>query len=135
MLRCYVTESQVALQGAEERNSVSNENWHASDDETLNEPCAQEFLNCDATVDVEVMSAGGSEFRNDLGGRPGHLFNHASAGRGQVDGAATQDHHALITIVPGSKGENFLEGVASDHNRIDTGNELVVAVGFTAARR
>src|SRR6266542_6543358 len=117
--RRYVTEPRVARQGAEERNPVSNEHRHASDHETLNEPRAQEPLNRDPTVDVEVLGTTSRELRDDLSRRPGHLFNNASAGRGQVDGAATQDHYALVTIWPGLKGQNLLEGLATDHNRID----------------
>jgi hypothetical protein len=38
------------------RNSVPNEHRHASDNETLNEPRAQEPLNRDPTVDVTRSS-------------------------------------------------------------------------------
>ena len=57
----YVTEPNVARQGAEERNSFSNEHRHASDNETLNEPRVQEPLNRDPTVDVEVAGTTSSE--------------------------------------------------------------------------
>jgi hypothetical protein len=76
-----VPEPDVVLQGSKERNSVSNEHRHASDNETLNEPGAQEPLNRDPTVDVKVVGTTGSELRNDLGRRPRHPFNHASACR------------------------------------------------------
>src|SRR5664280_152319 len=95
-----VTEPHVARQGAEERDSVSNEHRHARDNETLNEPRAQEPLNRDPAVDVEVVGTARSESGNDLGRRPGHLFDDACAGSGQVDGATTQDHDALVTIGP-----------------------------------
>jgi hypothetical protein len=99
-----VAEPNVARQGAKERNSVSNEHGHASDHETLNEPRAQEALNGNPTVDIEVVDTTGSKLRNDVSRRPSHLFNDASADRGEVDGAATQDHYALVTIGPGVKG-------------------------------
>src|SRR2546425_1450008 len=133
--RRYVTEPRVARQGAEERNPVSNEHRHASDHETLNEPRAQEPLNRDPTVDVEVLGTTSRELRNDLSRRPGHLFNNASTGRGQVEGATTQHHHALVAVWPGPKGQNLLEGLATYHNGIDACNELVVAVGFAPALR
>ena len=57
----HVTEPNVARQGAEERNSVSNEHRNASDNETLNEPGAQEPLNRDPTVDVEMLCTSSSE--------------------------------------------------------------------------
>src|SRR2546426_12163812 len=131
----YVTEPNVAREGAEERNSLSNKHRHASDNETLNEPRSQEPLNGDPTVDVEVLGTTNSEPRNDISRWPGHLFNNASTGRRQVDGATTQDHDALVTIGPGPKGQNLLEGLATYHNRIDACNELVVAVGFATALR
>ena len=96
-----VTERDIAWKRAEERDSVSNEHRHASDDETLNKSRAQEPLNRDPTVDIEVVGTTGSELRNDLGRRPGHLFNSAFAGRRKVDGATAQDHYAFVTIGPG----------------------------------
>jgi hypothetical protein len=69
-------------------------------------------LNRDATVDVEVLCAAGSELRNDLHRGPGHLFHNAPAGRGQIDGAITQNHYALVTIWPGPQSQNRLEGLA-----------------------
>src|SRR6202789_1541780 len=97
-----VTEPNVMRQAAEERNPLSNEHRDTRDDETLNESRAQELLNRDSSVDVEVLSAAGGELRNDLSRRSGHLFDHASAGCRQVgevttQGAATQDHYALAT--------------------------------------
>src|SRR6266567_6737417 len=75
------------------------------------------------------------ELRNDLGRRPGHLFYNASDGSGQVEGPTTQDHNALVTIRPRAKGENLLEGPATDYDGIDAGYELVVAMRFATAGR
>ena len=82
MLRLYVIQPQIARQGAKERNSVSYEHRHTSDNKTLDEAGAQESLNRDPSVDVEVVGATGSEFRNDLSRSPSHLFHNASAHRG-----------------------------------------------------
>jgi len=57
--------------GAEERDSFSDENGDASDDEALNESGAEESLDCDSAIDVEVVGAGGGELGNDFGGRAG----------------------------------------------------------------
>src|SRR3954466_4564483 len=54
--------------------------------------------------------------------------------RRQVERPASQHHHALAAIRPGGKGQNRFEGIAADHQRIDAGHELVIAVGFAAAR-
>ena len=130
----YVTEPNVVRQCAEERNPASNEHRHAGDNKTLNQPRPQEPLNCDPTVDVEVVGTAGTKLRNDVSRRPGHLFHNAS-GPEQVDGATTQDHHAFVTIGPVFHGQNRLEGLATYHNRIDSCYELVVAVGLASARR
>ena len=63
------------------------------------------------------------------------MFHNAPAGRGQIDGAITQDHYALVAIWPGPQSQNRLEGLATYHNRVDAGYKLVVAVGFAAVRR
>jgi hypothetical protein len=65
-----VAEPDVARQGAEERDPLSDEHGHAGDDETLNEPLAQEPLDRDPAVDVEVVSAARREPRDDLRRRP-----------------------------------------------------------------
>ena len=71
----------VVGQGAEERDSVSDENGHAGDDEALNQSRTQELLNCDSAVDIEMVRACCREFRDYLGWRPSHLFHHASDDR------------------------------------------------------
>src|SRR6185295_11131308 len=111
----------------------SDEHRLASNDETSDEPCAQEFLNGDPTVDVKMMSAAGGELPSDLSRSAGHLFNSASDDRGQIERAAAQDHHALVAIRPRFESENGLESLAADHERIDACEKLVVAVGFAAA--
>jgi hypothetical protein len=132
--RRYVAKPQITRQGAEEGNSVSNEHRHPRDNETLNEACAQEPLNRDPSVDVEVVGTASSEFRDDLSRRSGHLFHNTSAHRGYVDGPAAENHYALLTIGPNRKGQNRFEGLAADHKRIHACHELVVAVRFAAAR-
>src|SRR5258708_26991607 len=125
-----VTEPNVVRQGGEERDSLPNEHRHSSDNETLNGPGAQESLNGDATVDVQVVDAPSGQLRNDLSWRPAHLFYNAPAHHGQIDRAVAQDHDALFTIRPSIKSQNRLESLSADHNDIDTGYELVVAVRF-----
>src|ERR1039458_1164253 len=79
VLRRYVMQPHIARHGAEERNSLSNEHRHTRDDETLNQACAQESLNRNPSVDVEVVGAASREFGNDLSRRPGHLFHNLHA--------------------------------------------------------
>jgi len=74
-------------QGAEEGDSVSDENGDASDDEALNESGAEESLDCDSAIDVEVVGAGGGELGNDFSRSAGHLFDFRPWGCGEIDRA------------------------------------------------
>jgi hypothetical protein len=80
--RGYVTEPNVVRQAAEERDTLSNEHRDTSDDEALNEPCAEKLLNGDAAVDVKMLGTGGRELRDDSIRRAGHLFDDTSADAG-----------------------------------------------------
>jgi hypothetical protein len=133
--RGYVTKANVMRQAAEERNAFSNQHRDTGDDETLNKSRAQELLNRNSTVDVEVMGAAGSELRNDLSRSPGHLFHDAANGRGELYRTTAEDDYALITIRPAPKRQNSFEGLATHHDSIDAGYELLVAVRLAAVRR
>ena len=122
-------------QAAEEWNTFSDEHGNTRDGETLNEACAQEVLNRDAAVDVEWRAPLAASCETICSGGPAHLFDDASAGRGQINGATAQDDDALVSIGPRSEAENCLEGVAAHHDRIDGGYEFVVAVSFATVRR
>jgi hypothetical protein len=78
MSRRNVTEANVAGQGPKERDPLSDEYRHAGDDETVNQAGPQKPLDCDPTIDVEMLSTTSSESRYDVSRRPGHLFNNAS---------------------------------------------------------
>jgi hypothetical protein len=127
-------------QAAEEGNAFAYEHGDTRDDEAVNQSGAQELLNRDSAVDVEVVDTTGSELRNDLCRGAGHLFDQASTGCGEVSDAPTQgstaqDDYALIAIWPGPKRQNRLEGVAAHHDGIDASYKFVLAMGFPAACR
>src|SRR6185437_3938273 len=129
-----VMEWNVVRQGAEKRDAVANEDWHASDDEPVNEPSAQESLNGVSAVDVHVVDTGGSKLRQDLSRTSGHLF-HRPSSCGEVDNATAQHYDSLLGIRPRFHAENRLECLATDDNRVDGRYELVVAVRFASSRR
>src|SRR5258708_22530344 len=89
LLRGHVAQAHIARQAAEQRDTFTNEHGHSSDGETLNQAGAEEGLNCDSSVDIDVLDATGSELRNNLRRRTGHLFNlvfdHARACRASAD--------------------------------------------------
>jgi hypothetical protein len=122
----YVAELNVMRQAAEEGNTFAYEHGDTRDDEAVNQSGAQELLNGNAAVDVDVVGTTGSELRNNLFGWSGHLFDNAAAGRGQVgeattQRAATQDHDALVSIGPCWEHKHDLEGISAHHDCIDAG--------------
>ena len=52
-----VTKPDIALEGAEERNSVSDEHRHACNDETSNKSGPQKVLNSGAAIDVQLVNS------------------------------------------------------------------------------
>src|SRR5947207_12720438 len=135
MPRRDVAKPNVARQTAEQRTARPTEHGNARDNEPWNGPLAQKPLNRDSPVDVQVLDPAGSELRDDLRWRPGHLFHNASGHCGQIEWAAAQHNDSLVAVGPGLKSQNRLEGLAADHNRVDAGNKLVVAVGLASALR
>ena len=108
-----MTKVYIVRQGSEQRNSLADEHRHPRDDETMNEPRAQEPLNRDSTVDVDMFCTARGELRDDLGWSSAHLFNPGSARDGHVDRPAAQDHNPLLTIWPARKGQHLLEAIAT----------------------
>jgi len=134
---CDVAEREIAGEDAEERDSLSDENRDAGDGEVLDEARAQETLDGDAAVDVEVPGSTGGELGDDLGGRAGHLLDRFfwDVGHGgEIKGRAAEDDDALRAVGPGRcEAEDGFEGLAADDERVDLGHELFKAVGYAAA--
>ena len=130
----YVTEPYILRQRTEQRNSLSDEHRHASNNESLNQPRPQEALNRHPSVDVKMLGAAGSQPRNNFSRSSGHLLHNAT-NPVQIQGATTQNHHAFVGIRPLFHGQNRLEGPATNHDRVDACYELGVAMGFAAVRR
>ncbi len=60
-------EPNIAGQGSEQRNSLSNQHRNPSNDQALNESGAQEFLNRNSAVNVDVAEEARRELRNNPG--------------------------------------------------------------------
>jgi hypothetical protein len=73
-LSCHVTESDIALQRAEERNPVSDEHRHSGDNDALNNARTQESLNREPPVDVKVVGTTSSKLQNMSAGVPAICF-------------------------------------------------------------
>ncbi len=79
MLGCAVAKFDVTRERAKKRNTLSDENWHASDGESLNESGAQKALNRNSAVDIGVLSATRSKLSHNLRWLPAHLFDFTSS--------------------------------------------------------
>src|ERR1700693_4112247 len=86
LLGGYVTQLDVVGQGAEQRDPVSNEHWNTGNGEVLNHAGAQEALNRNAAVNIEMMGAASGQFCHDLRRRSRHLFHYAFAHGGEGEG-------------------------------------------------
>ena len=111
------------------------EHGHAGDDQTLNQSGAQELLNGDSTVDVEMLGASGGQACDDIGRSSCHVFHHRLPRplRNRRDGYSK----LLLAFSPYGHGfmvQDGFESVATDDDRIDAGYEFGVAVGFASAR-
>src|SRR3984957_1754472 len=135
----HVTEPHIVRQRAEKRDAFTDQHGHAGDGEALNQAGAQEVLDRNPAVDVDVLHSIRGEFRHNLRRFSGHLFDHSSApdfssNFGEVDWPATKDHDALVFIWPLGERQNDFVGVAANYQRIHRGHELDIAVGFAAVR-
>jgi len=91
-------------------------------------------LNSDAPVDVQVVDPRAASCETiSAAARP--FVPQRPAHRGKIERAAAQHHHPLVKVGPPFKSQNRLESLSADHNRIDAGNKLGVAVGLAAALR
>jgi hypothetical protein len=69
-----VAEANISLQRSKKRNATSNQHRDSSDDDSLNETLAQEALNRDSAVNVELAGTFRRQFRNNLRRISRHLF-------------------------------------------------------------
>jgi hypothetical protein len=73
-----------------------------------------------------------AELRHDVGGLPGPLLDArpTRTRAREIQGMAAQDHDALAAVGPLAEREHRLVRLPPDHDRVDAGDELVVAVGL-----
>src|SRR6185437_7447711 len=77
--RLDMTETDVSRERAEKRDSIANEHRETTDDQALYESDTHKFLNRDPAVHVQTAGTGSGKLGDNLGGRPGHHLNDASA--------------------------------------------------------
>src|SRR3954470_4365268 len=124
-------QTNVAAGHAEQRDPLADQHRNSGDDEPLNQTGAKKLLNGDPAVDVGMGHATLREPRGDLLWRSLQVLDIGAGGCGS-DGATTEDENPLVPVGPGLETEDGLVGVAPDHQRVDRGNERLVAVLLTA---
>src|SRR3954470_20381348 len=124
-------QTNVAAGHAEQRDPLADQHRNSGDDEPLNQTGAKKLLNGDPAVDVGMGHATLREPRGDLLWRSLQVLDIGAGGCGS-DGATTEDENPFVPVGPGLETEDGLVGVAPDHQRVDRGNERLVAVLLTA---
>ena len=78
MSRLNVLQFDVGGERAEQRNSLSYQDRNAGDDEPLNRSGAQEPLNGDSAINVQVRKSSSTQFGNNFLWRTRHLLDEAA---------------------------------------------------------
>jgi hypothetical protein len=119
---------------AEQRNATTDQHRNTCRRDPLNEPSSQERLYGDAAIDIGMLETPLIQVAKN-----GHRCSREPlddcACRSGLQRAAAENEDRCFSVRPGVKGEDHLVGVASHHNRINRGDEFVVAVRFATARR
>lgn len=135
MVRGDVAKVDIFGQRAEQWNSLTDEHGNSRDREAVNLAGPEEVLDGDSSVDVGMLDASCGQLRNNFCGGAGHLLDFAALHFRKIQRAAAQNYDSFVAVGPFGKSEDDLEGFSADHNGIDAGEELGVAVRFAAIRR
>jgi hypothetical protein len=135
VLRSDVSKLDVARKGAEERDSVANQDGISINDGPLNHAGTQKVLHRDTAIDIDMLKTASGKLENNFCWVSGHLFDSVSAGhflanRRKIDRASTKNDYAPVPIWSFRKSENSFKSVAADHECIDGSNKVVVTVGI-----
>lgn len=125
--------SDVPWERAEERNAGADQYGNARDDQALNEAGSKEALDRDAAVNVDVFDATASKLRNNIRGLSRYSLDDRATRNGRE--RARAEHEDGLFVRPCIKGQYGVKGIAANHQRIDSGHELVVSVWLPTAGR
>lgn len=127
-----VLQRDIVGERTEEGASGANQYWHAGDHESLDAPGAEEALNRDAAIHVRVANPPGIKLDHNVGWFPGHALYDRTV-RHPRKGASAEYKDRLLSVRPLGKGQNRFISVATNHQCIHAGEELLVTVRFTAS--
>ena len=126
-------EADIMRDRPKERNSVPEDHRHTRDDHALNKPGREKALNGQAPVDIEMPHPPRGEPLDDLVRGGGHHRAHGAGRCLKACGIRTEHDDRLRPVGPFGKCEDSLKCLAANHQRVDGGHELGVAVGLAAA--
>src|SRR5579863_4952612 len=95
----------------EQRDSLPNQYRYSRDGQALDLPGAEELLDSDSSVDVEVLKSAGCQLRDDFSGSAGHLLDTVVAHVREIQGPRAQDYHGFAAVRPFREGADCLKGL------------------------
>jgi len=134
LARRDMLERNVMRERAKQWNPGTDQHGNARDDESLDEPRLEKPLNRDPAIDVDVPDAPRGKPCDDLAWTPRHMLDNR-AGRRCRKGVTAEHKHRLLTVRPRVERQDRVVCLTAQHQRIDGGHELGVAMGFPATRR
>ena len=131
---CDVFKTDVVRRGAKQGDPRADEDGYTSDDEALNQAGAKKALDRNAPVNVSVLDAASGESRDDFRRMPRHMLYDGFRGSGGKRSRAEYKNR-LLSVRLGIERQNRLVRFATNDQCIYRAHELIVAVGFSTARR
>ena len=129
-----VLESDIDRHIAKQRDTGADQHWNARDDEPMNEPSSKKSLDGDPAIYVNVPNPAGGKPRHDFRWCPRHML-HYGLGRSRSQRVTAEHDNRLLAIWPSIEVQDRLVSLAAHDQRIHRSHELLVPVGFAAARR
>src|SRR5215510_6961961 len=106
--RCDVLESDIARCGAKERDSGTDEDGNACDNESLNKSGLKKPLDSDPAIHINMPDSTSAKPRHDFGRIPRHRLHH-SPGWGGRERVRAERENGLGAVRPRVKSEDLLE--------------------------
>src|ERR1035438_341833 len=101
-----------------ERDPAPENDGNSRDGEMLDQPCREKPLNGDSAIHIDMSHTAPIEPGQDFSQISRHALHDSSMWRGWQFVSA-QHENGLLTIGPGVKGQDLLEGPATNNKRVD----------------
>src|SRR6266545_2196308 len=125
-----MVKSDIAAYWPKKRNAAAENAGNSVDSEALDEPCIEKALNGDPAVNVEMLRAALAQPGDDLVRRTGHVLHAGSGWRRQSARLTGQHNNRLLAVRPPPEGQNLLERMPPNDERVHGRHECPVPVVF-----